>query len=272
MLESTRLEYLAAMGVVGWVPREPLALAAYRIPPDIPAPEPEHEGLAAPPSRQPQQAAPAPRPASSARPRAAVEQIRASINARNNGTRVPPAMAAPVIETAPAAPVAPEAPREPTAPFYLQLWLAGPCALLVEAHEPGLESASPELALLNDILRAIELPPVSRPLADFRWPLNRNPQLDRSAPAASLALNIFMQGRLEGRQTVSIGCFGRSPQLLAGPEQAAGERIPEGEQVLEGLPPVWFAPALDELMAQPHRKAALWSQLQRIMRRWQAEQ
>ena len=274
MLESTRLEYLTAMGVVGWVPREPLALAAFRMPPNMPEAEPETEEMAPPQPRQPAPAAvapTAPRTASGNRPQAAVEQIRASISARNDRSSRP-APVAPVVEAAPTAPAVTDEPREPISPFYLQLWLAGPCALLVEAHEPGLESASPELALLNDILRAVELPPVSRPLADFQWPLNRNPQLDRSAPAASLALNVFMQGRLEGRQVVSIGCFGRSPQLLAGPEQAAGQGIPEGEQVLEGLAPVWFAPGLGELMAQPQRKAPLWKQLQRIMRRWQAEQ
>lgn len=270
MLESTRLEYLAAMGVVGWVPREPLALAAFRLPPDMPEPELEKAAAAPlPEAAAASVASPAPRSSPSGRPQAAVEQIRASINARS-GRPSQPAVAAPVIEATPAPIVADES-REPIAPFYLQLWLAGPLALLVEAHEPGLESASPELALLNDILRAVGLPPVARPLADFQWPLNRNPQYDRSAPAAHRALLVFLQGRLEGREMVSIGCFGRGPLLLAGPEYAAGEEMPEGEQVLEGLAPVWFAPALDELMAQPQRKAPLWKQLQRIMRRWQTE-
>lgn len=272
MLESTRLDYLAAMGVVGWVPREPLALAAFRLPPEIPEPEPGLEEAAEAPLREAAPApvaSPAPRNSPDGRPQAAVEQIRASINARS-GRPSQPAVAAPVLEASPA-PIAAQEPREPIASFYLQLWLAGPLALLVEAHEPGLESASPELALLNDILRAVKLPTVARPLADFQWPLNRNPQFDRSAPAAHRALLVFLQGRLENREVVSIGCFGRSPRLLAGPEYAAGEDMPEGEGVLDGLAPVWYAPALGELMAQPQRKAPLWHQLQRIMRRWQAE-
>src|SRR5690606_23472489 len=134
----------------------------------------------------------------------------------------------------------------------------------------GLESASPELNPLRAIVRAVQLPPPAL-VADFGWPLSSNPQLDRSVPAASRALHASMQWRLEGRQENSVGRFGRFPQLLLGPDLLGEGQQPEGEQMLEALPPAWFAPTLEQLLGEPRYKARLWSQLQRIMHRWQGE-
>ena len=56
MLESTRLAYLEAMGVVGWVPRQPLANAAWRLPPLMPEWEDEPDAhTQAPESSLPEQ-------------------------------------------------------------------------------------------------------------------------------------------------------------------------------------------------------------------------
>lgn len=263
MLESTRLDYLAAMGVVNWVPRDPLRHAAYR----LPALLPEVIGEAV---DTPQRAAPVEKipPADAAAE--AVKAVRAQINPRAGRPErisdaaekegaVEPATIEPIIKA------------PPLESFYLQLWMAGPCALLIETPEPGLESASPALRLLKDILRAVRLPEVPHLYSDFRWPLARNPQFDRSAPAASLALQAFMQGRLENEQVVSIGCFGKYPGLLLGPELEQ-ERLSTGpEQSLEGLPAAWFAPDLETLMGNPKSKAQLWQQLQRIMFRWRTD-
>lgn len=270
MLESTRLAYLEAMGVVGWVPRQPLANAAWRLPPLMPELEEEPDAhTQAPESSLPEQRI-VPRPGSQPTGNnagSAVEQIRARIA----GADTPRQQAQPAPAAEAPAPSREEPVKaEPLESFYLQLWQAGSCALLLEVHEPGLESASPELNLLRDIVRAVQLPPPAF-VADFRWPLSRNPQLDRSAPAASRALQVFMQGRLEGRQADSVGCFGRFPQLLLGPDLLDKGQQPEGEQMLEALPPAWFAPTLEQLLGEPRYKARLWSQLQRIMHRWQGE-
>lgn len=256
MLESTRLDYLAAMGVVGWVPRQPLPHAAFRIPPGLPEPSAE------------------PLPAMAAEAVAPAVSVSASSTAGPAWARIivrptkPESVPVPVVQPV----VAEPEPRPvPLDPFYLQLWMAGPCALLIEVPEPGLESASPGLRLLKDILRAVRLPQVPHLYADFRWPLTRNPQFDRSAKAASLALQAFMQGRLESESVVSIGCFGTHPRLLIGPELDEQALPHEREELLEQLPPAWFAPDLETLMQDSSSKARLWQQLKRVMSRWQSE-
>lgn len=266
MLESTRLDYLAAMGVIGWVPRQPLGHAAFRIPPELPEISDAQQG-----PEQMNEAAAGSFSARQSMPAAnGLETVRAKLNARPGKTEqaMPPAEQSPVSELPV---VEPEVKAAPLASFYLQLWMAGPCALLIETPEPGLESASPGLRLLKDILRAVRLPQVPHLHADFQWPLARNPQVDRSAPAASLALQAFMQGRLESEPVVSIGCFGTYPRLLLGPELERLEDIGGSEQTIEHLPPAWFAPDLEALMADARSKAQLWQQLKRIMPRWQAE-
>lgn len=268
MLESTRLDYLAAMGVVGWVPRHALPNAAFRTPallPDIPdMPDMPDE----PAGPFPAAAAPLARSTTAA---TAVEAVRARINVSPGKPAQKPVVAEQQVDARP--PVAePVVAAPPLEPFYLQLWMAGPCALLIETREPGLESASPALRLLKDILRAVRLPQVPHLYADFQWPLARNPQFDRSAPAASLALQAFMQGRLEGESVLSIGCLGKYPQLLLGPELDEVDLSGGAEQSLEKLPPAWFAPDLETLMADARCKAQLWRQLKRIMPRWEDQQ
>jgi len=269
MLESTRLGYLAAMGVVGWVPRECLAHAAFRLPPVLPeaANELEEQTRVGAPETIDTSQTPS---AQSAKTVTGVESLRARISTRPINTEEKLAR---TIEPADTQQVVaePESQSVPLASFYLQLWMAGPCALLIETPEPGLESASPGLRLLKDILRAVQLPQVPHLYADFQWPLNRNPQFDRSAPAASLALQAFMQGRLESEPVQSIGCFGTYPQLLLGPELDGLALVAAAEQSLESLPPAWFAPDLEALMSDASSKAQLWQQLKRIMTRWQVE-
>ena len=267
MIESTRLDYLAAMGVVNWVPRDPLPHAAYRIPawlPEVVDEPPETPLVAfAPPQATTTRVA-------TETAAKAVRTARATIGQRSGQPERSP-VAAVVEEIAESLVVERKAMAPPLESFYLQLWMAGPCALLIETPEPGLESASPALRLLKDILRAVRLPQVPHFYSEFRWPLNRNPQFDRSAPAASLALQAFMQGRLESESVVSIGCFGRYPTLLLGPELEQWDLSAGAEQTLEHLPAAWFAPDLEVLMVDPQAKRQLWQQLQRVMFRWQAD-
>lgn len=254
MLEQTRLSYLEAMGVANWMPRKALVNAGQRVPADIPtsplqaAPEPEPlekmaSAVIAPPARK-HIPIPVPRPGAAARPPvvAAVES--------------PPE---PAQQTAPAVPVG---------PFYMQLWLVGPCALLIETQEPGLESASPTFRLLNEILRAAELPTPARLYADFHWPLTRNRQLDNSAVAASQGLQAFMQARLESQQISSIGCFGAHTVLLSDPDAEAIADLAGRMESIDQLPPAWFVPSLENLMAEPEEKRRLWQFLKRIKAQW----
>ena len=260
MLESTRLDYLAAMGVTGWVPRQALPNVPFRIPADIPAPEPVEA--------QEAEVLPASRNSSSTSevPSSSISSSRAAeVRSRLTGMPRQPEQA----EPAPVKATPPVQSLPPLEPFYLQLWIAGPCALLLEVEEPGLESASSELRLLKDILRAVNLPVTPHLQSDFRWPLTRNPQFDRSAPAASLALQAFMTGRLEGQSVLSVGCFGRKTRLLLGTGWDEEASEDEAERTLEGLPPAWFTFSLAELMENSKNKARLWQQLRRIMSRWQ---
>lgn len=251
MQESVRLDYLAALGVTSWVPRHTLAHAAYRLAPSLPENDPLEQVV-------PQQEL----PSSIVQPVPSVASARAAIKPRvtlAESSKQPVAAPAPEELT-------PQA--EPLAAFHLQLWLAGPCALLLEVQGPGLESAMPEFALLRDILRACGLPPSPHLYAEFHWPLTRNPQFDRSSPAASLALQAFVQARLESEPIVSLGCFGAHTALLLEPEVDLEGRLLGREEALEQLPPAWFAPDLNALMSSPQSKAKLWQQLKRIMYRW----
>lgn len=251
MLESVRLDYLAALGVTGWVPRHGLPHAAYRRAPQLPVAAPKPDVVV--PEEVIESAPSAPE--------------RVVIRPR---VTVPAPTVAPVPELVREEPLAETEPqREPLAPFHLQLWLAGPCALLLEVQGPGLESAMPEFTLLRDILRATGLPPSPHLYAEFQWPLTRNPQFDRSSPAASLALQAFVQARLEGEPIVSLGCFGVHTTLLLDAEIDHEGRLLGREEALEQLPPAWFAPDLHSLMGSPSSKAQLWQHLKRIMYRWQ---
>jgi hypothetical protein len=155
-------------------------------------------------------------------------------------------------------------------PFYLQLWIAGPCALLLEITDPGLEKGTSEHNLLCDILRAAGLPPSPRLQADFRWPLSRNPQVARSAEAASEAMQAFMQARLEHQQVSSIACFGAMAGLLATNDPESAAALVGTEQVIEQLGVGWFAPGIETMLREPEQKASLWRLLQRVMPRWTA--
>ncbi len=250
MYEATRLAYLEALGVTNWMPRKPLAAVPARAPALL-LPEPEVSAAEA-------EAAPAGR--SIAAPRVEVPRpVKPTV-----APAPVPAPPAPVPEPVKKGPAA-----EPVAAFYLQLWQSGPCMLLIETPEPGLESAMPGFILMQDILRAVQLPDRPTLVADFRWPLNRNPQLDRSAAAANRGLLAFLQARLESQQIVSVGCFGVMNTLLVETDLTQADASLGCEESVDGLPPVWFAPSLDSLLKRPQEKAALWTLLRRVRSRWQ---
>lgn len=261
MLEQARLSYLEAMGVANWVPRVELPNAAQRAPADIPY-SPEQavsedtkilEAFVSP--------AGSPKEASeSLRKRIPIPVPRPGVAAK--------APRAPVITEAEPEPVERATPAAPVSPFYMQLWLAGPCALLIETEEPGMESSSPTFRLLNDILRAADLPAPPRLYADFHWPLTRNRQLDHSAVAASQGLQAFIQARLESQYIGYIGCFGSHTVLLSDPDAEPIAALAGRVESIEQLPPAWFSPSLEELMRSPEAKRRLWHFIKRIKSQW----
>lgn len=272
MRESVRLAYLEAMEVTAWIPVQPLAHAALRSPPEA---EPAEENI------QRLQASALEADAAAVLPSATVEKTATAtaIEPANPAAarkyelpRVSPARPATLpTKVEPEVQETVETGTEFTAvaPFYLQLWMAGPCALLIETPDPGVEKGTPQYNLLSDILRAAELPPTPRLHADFRWPLSRNPQVARSAAAASEALQAFMQARLEQAAVSSIGCFGLAAGLLAETDPQQAHALCGREEALEGLPAAWFAADLQTLMNTPREKARLWHLLKRVMPRWQ---
>lgn len=270
MRESVRLAYLEAMGVTGWVPIQTLAHAALRS-----APEPELPAENIQQRLEPALATGADAvidTRSAEQPTTAnVERAAVPAPRKHELPRVSPPKPAtlptkiePEEET-----VAPAVELTQVAPFYLQLWMAGPCALLIETPDPGIEKGTPHYNLLGDILRAAQLPTTPQLHADFRWPLSRNPQVARSAAAASEALQAFMQARLELAPVSSIGCFGTAAGLLAEADPQQAQALCGREEALDGLVAAWFAPDLQTLMNQPEEKARLWHLLKRVMPRWQ---
>lgn len=282
MRESQRLAYLQAVGVTGWVPRRPLVHAAMRLPPE---PEPDL-------SLPVQSAAPANPVASDSGQEALsspvsidtvvtagdspsarlVQQRREQMAAKVSRQELPAKEPAPTLPQAIIASPQVEQAGRAVAPFYMQLWIAGPCALLIEISDPGLEKGTSEHNLLCDILRAASLPAAPKLLADFRWPLSRNPQVARSAQAASEALQSFMQARLELQQVRSIGCFGAMTGLLATSDPEEAGALKGREEALEELVSAWFAPGLEAMLREPEEKAGLWQLLKRVMPRWVAVQ
>lgn len=272
MRESVRLAYLEAMGVTGWVPTQALAHAAA-----CAVPEPELEPEVVTPSVSPLvdsalvqeviRAEVAPSTPLSPAHTSASPVVTERRHALPVVSTAKPGMSTSKVE--PVAKAEPEVELPAVAPFYLQLWIAGPCALLIETSDPGLEKGTPEHNLLCDILRACDLPPAPRLYADFRWPLSRNPQVARSASAASEALQAFMQARLEQTPVKSIGCFGALAGLLAEPDPVLAKALYGREKALEELTASWFAPDLRQLMTEQGEKARLWQLLKRVMPRWQ---
>jgi hypothetical protein len=255
MQEHSRLAYLDALGVVSWVPRERLVNAVAR--PMVTVEEST--------SFVADQALPAVDeaalvPEEPVEPQPSVDMARVRKDSPAVDKRASSRSPSPGQALLPASPA--------LAPFYLQLWLAGPCALLLEISEPGLEKATAPYRLLTDILRAAGLPGSPVLLADFQWPLTRNPQFDRSAVAASQALSAFVQARLEGKAVVSIGCLGQRGALLAEADPDVATRLSGREEALEGLAPVWFAASLEALLVSAGEKAKLWTLLKRVMPRW----
>lgn len=259
MQEQTRLAYLEAIGITNWMPRKALSGVPMRVSYTLPVEAQEPQLLASQPGIE------NPLPSSS---RISKPVVKLAVAVEQLRTESAQAKTAPVADEPIERPALIAA---PVAPFYLQLWLAGPCALLTEAPEPGLESATPAFQLLQDILRAVGLPPRPKLLADFRWPLSRNPQLDRSAEAANRGLLAFMQGRLDGQELVSLGCFGPATGLLVETDMAKVDQLSGREIALDDLPAAWFAADLELLMREPQRKAALWAQLRRVKSRWQGK-
>lgn len=254
MREEVRLAYLQAMGVIAWQPREALVNAA-----DLPIPALDTV------------------PTSTSEVFAEVHKKDETGYQAPLDSSVMSGQREPVIEAAYAPPLtapqpldgaAPEPQAVALAPFYLQLWLAGPCAVLVEINEPGLEKATAPYHLLCDILRAAQLPDRPVLFADFQWPLTRNPQFDRSAAAASQALAAFVQARLEDQSVLSLGCFGGRCGLLAETDEALAEQLVGREIALDGLPPAWLGASLETLLREPSEKGRLWKLLKRVMPRW----
>jgi hypothetical protein len=282
MRESQRLAYLQAIGVTGWMPRSPLVHAASRLMPEAEVVAPFKDRLAASRDRPPvvapdevrtsaNESLPvASNPAQTISPSAIlVEHRRAQLAAvpvkMTDSVGIPDVQ----MDRSIINPLTSDGHEsQSVAPFYLQLWMAGPCALLVEITDPGLEKGTSEHNLLCDILRAAGLPPNPRLLADFRWPLSRNPQVARSAEAASEAMQAFMQARLEQQSINSIACFGPMAGLLAASDPESAAALVGSEQAIEQLGVGWFAPGIEVLLREPELKASLWRLLKRVMPRW----
>lgn len=271
MQEMRRQAYLQVLGVTSWVPRQLLSGAAKGRRPLLAAVQDEQPAPAIEATQQPAQEAKE-QPPVAPRNESGADAVRQAMLAPRPAVKSPTAQAESAAEA-----VGPASESQSTsaavpacAPFSAQLWLAGPCALLLEVPVQGLGARSPAARLLADILRAVQLPAPAQFIADFKWPLTSNAQFEQSEAAAHQALQAFVEGRLEQYSVVSLGSFGQYAGLLAKASVTEVGAAIGREEALDNLPPAWFAPGLDDLLQSPAGKAELWALLQRVMVRWQS--
>lgn len=256
MLESTRLACLQAMGIQAWALRQALPGVPARIAPQWPEFVLPQEPQAQPPSAPEVVAAvPAAAPA--------IDALRARLQvAGSRPVELPskqPALKSGATDSPVIADEAIPAALPAITPFRVELWSSGSTAVLLEA--PGFSRSreffrSPQL---DDLLRVLELS-LAEPLAAFHWPISQSPLLDRSALAASEALQTFVASRLEGRGVSQLLCLGRGSWLVAHSDiESLQLGALAGPATLPGQ--LWLVEGL-ELLAQAGGRQVLWQQLQ----------
>lgn len=255
MLESTRLACLQAMGIQAWTLRQALPGVPARIAPAradlVLLQQPEVQK-----PTEPEVAA----VVTAAAP--AIDALRARLQAAGSRSVELPSKQPAVNSGATASPAIPAALPAIT-PFRVELWATDSTAVLLEA--PGFSRSreffrSPQL---DDVLRVLELS-LTEPLAAFHWPISQSPLLDRSAVAASEALQTFVASRLEGRGVSQLLCLGRGSWLVAHSDIGSLQSGPlAGPATLPGQ--LWLVEGL-ELLAQASGRQVLWQQLQGFLR------
>ncbi|KXU39144.1 hypothetical protein AXE65_10015 [Ventosimonas gracilis] len=152
--------------------------------------------------------------------------------------------------------------------FSLQLLRAGDCLLLLDCpYGEFLQSREPAYLLLLDISRAAQLPP-PRPVGEpVSWPLLANSKVAQDNQAARDYVQGFIRTQQEAQFSACLWLLGADALRFA----AGGEAAVFHELYIEGLCNAWVLPALDELLAQQALKAKLWQSMQRVMRRWKAD-
>lgn len=272
---ARRDRYLAALGIVRYRPRPiPGAPVVAGDQASVPAPAPQTpmtpEGLAALRELEPS-TPPRPAPPSTVPVPRAVNVAAADVRSAEVPIEGVPAAAAPVddapVDEVPVAGVcadavpANESPAEMLPPLRLVCWRPAADLLVLDAQPPGGRPSREQLALLGNILAAIDRQPARLPAAEsIDWPLLQSG--DRSRSAAQEALKLFLAGRLAQSPFQWLLAMGEPAwQLLTG-EADAGQVI----AIVEGAAQAILVPGLAEMLADPQCKAATWRAIRFLAR------
>lgn len=299
MEQQLRHQYLDAIGVVSWLPRE-------QLPGALPTPDWVWEYCSLPEEQQPQPAAGSPQaagqssaPQSSAQSKQAAQQARAALSASldDKPAKAKPAprpsaeqavqavvekVAAPATETAPAldkafnasnvaAPQAEETvDAEAQAPFKLAFVTFGDC-LVVDTLPPQSRQglSLQHQSLLEKILRSIGLQGGQGDVSLLPWPMFASKTLDQGATQARKAVMHKLTKCLEAQPVQQV--------LLLG--EAATHMILQRPEPLDELRGILFSlrsdvkvlasSSLSEMMTVPGCKKDVWRDLQPMLKHLQ---
>lgn len=144
----------------------------------------------------------------------------------------------------------------------------GNCLVVTQV---SMTSADPfshsQLMLLKNILQAVGLSMQEEPLLTFfNWPMLRSPGFDRSETAARQACQAFLNGQKSKHSLSFVLLMGEETgrYLMANEESFTSAR---GQLLTELIPPVLLTEGIDQLIAEPGRKALLWRDIQPLKQR-----
>jgi hypothetical protein len=249
MEEGRRQAYLAALGIPVWSARADLPgamadIGIEYVPFTDDALEPEESSAAFAPEPPP-----APHEVREAvPPQVAQLRVTSTVPASAPQPSVAPPVSAPAATVAAARTPAPQAPATagpgvefPVFQFWFKALPQGWQLLIAMGDLPDLSGR--EHALLAQIEQVLGGEGQQAPLA-FRWPLNNNPAIPRDAQAARESVGAFLgRQRRAGERVLLLG-----QDLQPYVQAALGDSLVVADR-------------LDQLLAEPLRKRALWQAL-----------
>ncbi|MDX1694756.1 MAG: hypothetical protein R3208_13400 [Ketobacteraceae bacterium] len=281
MFEAERQAYLKALGIMQYVPREPIAGALESpVLTDSELYPPPAAPIAEETPHAHREAAPTPAEAGDGREVAERREQRDMPDERpaNPGEQKPPeAPVAPGSEPAlsadgitvniprelleespePAAQGARNpAPVSPAVEFcFALIQTSAGIAMLTELGDPGVKDMSAqEHRLMGDILQALQVPPEACRYQYFKWPLVNNPRIRQGWPEARETLQAYLDDKL--------GASGASTLVIFGDQPLEALRIENDQLAVSGRALMTVqTPALHRMLSDWRLKARVWGRL-----------
>lgn len=128
-------------------------------------------------------------------------------------------------------------------------------AILSELGDPGVKDMSAqEHRLMNDVLQALQLPLDACRYQYFKWPLVNNPRIKQGWPEARETLTAYLDEKLAGAGISSLLVLGSQPVEALGLSN-------QSLQLKAGAPVTVQAPALHAMLADWRHKSRAWRML-----------